>query len=241
MAGFEDWEAVEEALVAGDLEEAARLILKTPLLPGLTRRLQAQFGRVPAEYVHDALAEAMAETFLRVQRGADIDFHKVGGYIFTTARYILIATVEELKQRGQLFDDGRTPYHAELVGKLGGLGEITEDPTKRTAALQFLASLIDALPASDNAKQVLKVRFDAALKGDWLTDAEVAEILGKEKTSISSWWRRGKADVIQYCVDHGINRDNLEDLGTAFNDLEAEDQDREEEGDDDEEYDRNDS
>lgn len=228
MAGFEGWGAVEEALVAGDLEEAARLVLKTRLMPGLTRRLQALFGRVPAEYVHDALAEALAETFLRVQRGADIDFHKVGGYIFTTARYILTGTVEELKQRGHIFDDGRTPYDAELVGKVGGLGEIAEDPTKRTAALQFLASLIDALPSSDNAKNVIKVRFEAALKGDWLTDAEVAEILGKEKSSISSWWRRGRADILQYCVAHGINRYNLEGLGTALEDIDAENLDGDE-------------
>jgi len=229
------WSQVRAALENGDLDEAARLVLKTTLMPGMQRQLKAKYTRVPLAYVEDAIAEAVSETFVRLQRGHDIGVDKIGGYIYNTAHHILARITDELKQKHQLIDPERTPYDEMMVERLGGLGEVSEDPTTRLRALELLASLIDALPSSDSAKQVMKVRFDGAVHGDWLKDGEVAEIIGKQKSSISSWWRRGLADLHQHCLEHGITRDGLEQLAEEFDRMEAdvEDQDEQEEYDDD--------
>lgn len=216
-----DWDGVAVSAAAGDLDSAARLLLGSALIPGMQRQLQAKFPRMPAAYVEDAVAEAVAETFQRLGNGAAINLAKVGGYIYNTARYLLTSATAELKQHRQFFDAETTPYDAELVGRVYGLSDVADGSQARADAISFLASLIDVLPSSDSAKQVLRVRFEGAAIGDWLTDGEVAELLGKEKTSISSWWRRGLADLRQHCADRGINRTSIEGLVTEFDTLEG--------------------
>lgn len=217
----ERWASVRDAVVAGDFESAAKLIMQTRLLPGLRLQLQRTFPRLPVEYVNDAVAEAVGETFVRLEGGKPVDPSKVGGYIFNTAKNIATETSAGLKRRHLYFDAETTPYDPELAAT-HGLGEVTDNPGNRLAALQFVAALIDLLPSSDNPKAVLKVRFAAAIEGDWLTDGEVAEILGREKTSISSWWRRGLADLRLHCQKHGITREGLEALADEFDEMESE-------------------
>jgi hypothetical protein len=69
----DDWAPVWAAIATWDLEEAGRLILRTDLLPGLEHQFQAKFPRIPSSYIEDALAEAVSETLVRLQLGAEIE------------------------------------------------------------------------------------------------------------------------------------------------------------------------
>lgn len=215
------WQRAANALAAGAQDEAAYIVLRTALLPGMVRQLQHKWPRLPHSYVDDAIADAIAETFTRLAGGASVAPKRLGGYIFTTADYILQKVQVELRNRRQLVDAEQTPYDDELVERFGGLGQIGSEPI-RTKSLGLLVAFVDQLPSSDSAKAVLRVRFEAAGHGDWLTDAEVADILGRERSSISSWYRRGLADLRALCAEHGIDRQLLDDLAEQFDEAEGE-------------------
>jgi hypothetical protein len=217
-----NWAAVAAALDAGDLDLAARRLLTGGFVPSIRRQLQTKFPRLPTVYVDDAVSEAVGILFERLLEGAKIEPSRVGGYIYATARNLVIHVDEEFRSRGELPEGAdEAPIDERLVARVADVREVMPSWTARSEAVRFLLSMIDALPSSDSAKQVLRVRFEAAVEGDWLHDAEVAAILGKTATSISSWWRRGLDDLRASCIEHGVDREALEDLAREAERLDA--------------------
>lgn len=66
------WDAIRRAVEEGNLEEAARLLLRSSLVPGMQRQLRSLFPRLPVAYVEDAIADAVSETWqVRTSRHPD--------------------------------------------------------------------------------------------------------------------------------------------------------------------------
>jgi DNA-directed RNA polymerase specialized sigma24 family protein len=186
---FEDAKA---AATNGDAKKMVEILMAGGYVPGLARRMQARWPRLPADDIDFAVARAMETIYFDIRDGKRIaDIHsfmwKVAdrrAYERDRERQVEIAT-----------DPDELALVSDRMGRTSAVDAVEdEDSSRRRTAVAIARSLLPSL-GQESIQQVFSLVLDALERDEiHLSNSDIAEMTGLSpdtvRTSLSRGFRR---------------------------------------------------